>query len=260
MQNTQRSNTHATLSPADYGADRHVTIFGHELRSHLAPIKNAVELLQRPAIDPATALRVAGIIERQVDALSRLVDELLGSTQTKACGLVLRRADTLVQKIIERSIEMIEPLMQARGHVLSVRMPTDPISIEADTVWLTQAVQNVIGNAVKYTDPGGQIDIVVDHDDVDVEIRVRDTGIGLAPADLETVFGLYAQSTQPVTRPSAGGLGVGLHLAKVIVDAHGGSIRAVSEGLGRGSTFVLRLPCRTAATPASTGEIVHPEL
>jgi signal transduction histidine kinase len=91
-------------------------------------------------------------------------------------------------RIIERIIEMIEPLMPARRHLLAVRMPTEPISIEADTLWLTQAVQNVIGNAVKYTDPGGQIDIVVHHDDIDVEIRVRDTGNGLAPADLETVF------------------------------------------------------------------------
>src|SRR5690606_20637249 len=121
--------------------------------------------------------------------------------QTNAFALLLRRADTAVQKVIERSIEMIEPSMRARRHVLSVRMPTEPISIEADTVWLTQAVQNVLGNAVKYTDPGGQIDIVVDHDEADVEIRVKDTGIGLAPADLETIFLLYAQATQCATRP-----------------------------------------------------------
>lgn len=236
------------LSPVDHANDRLVAIFGHELRSHLAPIKNAAELLQRSTIDPATTLRIAGIIERQVDGMTRLVDELLGYTQTKAFALLLRRADTAVQEIIERSIEMIEPLMRARRHVLSVRMPTEPIAIEGDTVWLTQAVQNVIGNAVKYTDPGGQIDIVVDHDDVNVEIRVRDTGIGLAPADLETVFLLFTQATQLPTRPSAGGLGVGLHLAKVVVDAHGGSIRATSDGLGRGSTFVLRLPCRRSSS------------
>lgn len=256
MQNAQRSNPHAMLAPVDYANDCLVAIFGHELRSHLAPIKNAAQLLQRSTIDPATALRVAGMIERQVDGMTRLVDELLGSTQMKAFELLLRRADTAVQKIIERSIEMIEPLMRARRHVLSVRMPTEPISIDADTVWLTQAVQNVIGNAVKYTDPGGQIDIAVDQNDADVEIRVRDTGIGLAPADLETIFLLHARATQPATRPSTGGLSVGLHLAKVVVDAHGGSIRAMSDGLGRGSTFVLRLPCRAAATPACVGEIV----
>lgn len=236
------------LSPVDYANDRLVAIFGHELRSHLAPIKNAAELLQRSTIDPATTLRIAGIIERQVDGMTRLVDELLGSMQTKAFALRLRPADTAVQEIIERSIEMIAPLMLARRHVLSVQMPTEPISIEADTVWLTRAVQNVIGNAVKYTDPGGHIDIVVDHDDVNVEIRVRDTGIGLAPADLETVFLLYTQATQLPTRPSAGGLGVGLHLAKVVVEAHSGSISATSEGLGRGSTFVLRLPCRRSSS------------
>lgn len=172
----------------------------------------------------------------------------------------MRRADTAVQRIVEHSIEMIEPLISARGHVRSVSMPAEPILIEADAVWLTQAVQNVIGNAVKYTDPGGRIDIVVDNEAADVEIKVRDTGIGLASTDLETMFVLYAQATQPSTRPSAGGLGVGLHLAKVVVDAHGGSIRALSDGLGCGSTFVLRLPCRPAATPAGGDDVVMPHL
>jgi two-component system CheB/CheR fusion protein len=116
----------------------------------------------------------------------------------------------------------------------------------------------LLGNAVKYTDPGGEIDIAVDHDGVHVEIKIRDTGIGLATADLETVFALYAQATQSAARPSAGGLGVGLHLAKIVVDAHGGSIRAMSDGLGCGSTFVLRLPCRAAASPAGAGESVMP--
>lgn len=257
MQNTQRSNPHAMLAPVDNASDRLVAIFGHELRSHLAPIKNAAELLQRSTLDAASILRVAGIIERQVDGMARLVDELLGSTQIKAFALLLRRADTAVQTIIEHSIEMIEPLLQARRHVLSVRMPPEPVSIEADAVWLTQAIQNLIGNAVKYTDPGGRIDIAVDHDGAEVEIRIRDSGIGLAPADLATVFVLYAQATQPAARPAAGGLGVGLHLAKVVVDAHGGSLRAVSDGLGSGSTFVLRLPCRAAALPACVGEIVQ---
>lgn len=249
MRHTQTSTTQSTLPGVDYAEHRLVAIFGHELRSHLAPLKNAAELLQRSTIDAATTLRVAGIIERQVDGMTRLVDALLGSTQQKAFALLLRRTDIAVQEIIRHSMEIIEPLMRARRHVLSIHMPEEPISIEADAVWLTQAVQNVIGNAVKYTDAGGQIEIVVSHDDVVVEIGVRDTGVGLAPADLESVFALYAQAAQPAIRAPVGGLGVGLHVAKMVVDAHGGSIRAMSDGVGRGSSFVLRLPRRASVTP-----------
>ena len=260
MEKKQRPNAHAGLSPVDQTNDRLVAVFGHELRSHLAPIRNGAMLLQRSAIDPSTTLRIASIIERQVDGMTRLVDELLGSTQTGAFALSLSRAEIAVQRVIEHSIEMIEPLISARGHVLTVSMPAEPILIVADAVWLTQAVQNVIGNAVKYTDPGGRIDIVVANEAADVAIQVKDTGIGLAPTDLETMFVLYAQATQPSTRPSAGGLGVGLHVAKVVVDAHGGSIHAFSDGLGCGSSFVLRLPRRPAATQESSDKITVPHL
>jgi signal transduction histidine kinase len=128
-------------------------------------------------------------------------------------------------------------------------MPAEPIYVEADELWLTQAVQNVIGNAIKYTDPGGQIEIEVRHDEHEVEISVRDTGVGLAPGEVATVFDLYARVAQPAARPAVGGLGVGLHLAECVVAAHAGSIRATSAGLGRGSTFVIRLPCCASNRP-----------
>ena len=182
----------------------------------------------------------------------RLVDELLSSAQSTSLQLVLRRAETAAEIIVKRAVEMAEPAASARAQTLSVRLPSAPIYIDADELWLTLAVQNVIGNAAKYTDPGGHIDVEVHSDQLHVEIRVRDTGIGLAPAELETVFGLYAQVAQPATRAAAGGSGVGLHLAKFVVDAHGGSIRALSEGLGRGCTFVIRLPCRACTDPRSS--------
>jgi len=240
------ANTGSMPAQGDAREDRLVTIFGHELRSHLAPIKNAAELLQRSALDLATTRRAADIIERQVDGMTRLVDELLASAQSKASQLTLRRADTVVEAVVRRGVEMVEPLASVRRQTLLIRMPAEPIYIEADELWLTQAVQNLIGNAVKYTDPGGQIEIDVRHDEDDVEIRVRDTGIGLAPAELKSVFDLYARGAQPSARPATGGLGVGLHVAEIIVAAHGGSVRATSEGVGRGSTFVIRLPCRAA--------------
>ena len=145
---------------------------------------------------------------------------------------MLRRADTAVEAIVRRSVEMVERSASLRRQTLSIRMPAEPTYIVADELWLTHAVQNLISNAVKYTDPGGRIDVDVQRDETEVEIRIRDTGIGLAAAELETVFNLYARVTEPAARPIAGGLGVGLHLARFVVAAHGGSIRAASDGLG----------------------------
>jgi signal transduction histidine kinase len=245
-----RDTAAAILAVATASKDRLVAIFGHELRSHLAPIKNASELLQRSTLDPATARQVAAIIERQVDGMTRLVDELLASAQSEALQPILRRVETVVEIIVKRSVEMVEPLASARRQTLLIRIPTEPIQIAADETWVAQALQNVIGNAVKYTDPGGHIEVEVKHDAPAVVLSVRDTGIGLAPAQLETIFDLYTRAAQPAARPSAGGLGIGLHLAKFVVEAHGGSIRATSEGLGRGSTFVIRLPCRAPGRPS----------
>ena len=246
MPDTLGTNTCSMLAQGDSREDRLVAIFGHELRSHLAPIKNAAELLQGAGLDLATARLAASIIERQVDGMARLVDELLESARSKTSHLMLQRADTVVETIVRRAVEMIESLASERRQTLSIRVPAEPIYVEADELWLTQAVQNLIGNAVKYTDPGGQIEIEVRHKANDVEISIRDTGIGLAPAELETVFDLYARGAQPPARPATGGLGVGLHLTEFVVAAHGGSVRATSEGLGRGSTFEIRLPCRAA--------------
>lgn len=251
MANTSTAIKSAMREPVDYAQDRLVSIFGHELRSHIAPIKNVAELLQCSTPDVPTTRRVAGIIQRQIDGITRLLDDLLCSTRADASELVLRHGPTVLQTVVERSVEMVQPLAQERRQMLSIRMPPEPIAIEADEMWLTHAVQNVIGNAVKYTDPGGLIDIVLKHDGENAEISVRDTGIGLTPADLPTVFDLYSRVTQNGSRPCPGGFGVGLHVAKVVVDAHGGSIRAMSDGPGRGSMFVMRMPCRrTRCSPS----------
>ena len=234
----------ATAEPAESAKDRLVSIFSHELRSHIAPIKNVAELLRCSTPDGPTTRRVAGIIQRQIDGITRLLDELLCSTRANASDLFLRYQQAVFQNVVERSVEMIQPLAQERGQTLSIFMPSAPIEIEADAMWLTHAVQNLIGNAIKYTDSGGTIDIVVKHDGADAEISVRDTGIGLAPASLTAVFDLYTRVADTGSRPYPQGLGVGLYVAQVVVDAHGGSLRAMSDGPGRGSTFVMRIPCR----------------
>lgn len=243
MVNASTAKPSVTSEVADCAKDRLVSIFSHELRSHIAPIKNVAELLRRSTPDAPTTRRVAGIIQRQIDGITRLLDELLCSTRANASDLFLKHQDTVLQTVVERSIEMIQPLAQERGQTLSIWMPSVPIEIEADAMWLTHAVQNLIGNAIKYTDSGGTIDIVVKHDGENAEISVRDTGIGLTAAALTTVFDLYTRVAQTDSRAYPQGLGVGLYVAQVVVDAHGGSLRAMSDGPGRGSTFVMRIPC-----------------
>jgi signal transduction histidine kinase len=201
-------------------------------------------------------LLIAAFIERQADGMTRLVDELLAATRSRAFEPRLRRTDTAVQNVVERSLEIVEPLASARRQTLVTHMPTEPVRLVADDVWLGRPAQNVLGNAVKYTDPGVRIEIEVSHDSVDVVIGVRDTGIGLAPTQVETIFDLYAQVAQPMTRPTTGGFGVGLHVAKWVIEAHGGSIHAASEGLGCGTTYVIRLPCRAVPPPRSISTTV----
>jgi signal transduction histidine kinase len=237
-----RDAASALLALGDANKDP-LAILVHELRSHIAPIKNASELLRRPTITPAAAMHAAAIIERQLEGMTRLVDELLPAATSKGLRPKLRCAETAVQVVVERTLEIVEPLVSARRQTLLLHLPEEPIRIAGDEMWLTQALQNVIGNAAKYTDPGGKIEVDVERDAVDVVISVRDTGIGLAPHQLAAVFDLYAQVAQPATRPAVGGLGVGLNVAASVVEAHGGSIRATSEGLGHGTTFVIRLPC-----------------
>jgi signal transduction histidine kinase len=241
---------------ASSGAGQHqlLAIFAHEVRSHLAPAKNACELLQRGVLDQATTKRMCAIIDRQIDAMSRIVGELLDDTRLRSGKVELHRREMALDEIIARSVELVTPLVAARKHALLVDVGADGLRVEADELWLPHALQNVIGNAAKYADPGGRIEVRVAREDEYAVISVYDTGVGLAPDQLETIFGLYTQAEQPPERAAAGGLGVGLYFARSVIEQHGGAIRATSEGLGRGSVFTIRLPCvppPAARLPAS---------
>lgn len=227
------------------GYDHHrlLAILGHELRTHLAPAKNACELLQRGVLDSAATKRLCAIIDRQVDGMARIVEELLDDARLRPGGVELHRREMALQEIIARSVELAAPLVAARKHTLLTDISADSLRVEADELWLSHAVQNVIGNAAKYTDPGGRIDVRVAKDGAYAVISVRDTGVGLEPDQREKIFDLYVQAEQPPDRPAAGGIGVGLHFARFLIERHGGTIRATSEGRGRGSVFTIRLPC-----------------
>jgi signal transduction histidine kinase len=230
---------------------RILAIFAHELRSHLAPAKNACEVLRRGALDEATSTRMCAIIERQLDAMTRIVSELLDDARLHSGRLELHRRETALEEIIARSVELAAPLVTARNHTLLIDVGADDLRVEADELWLPHALQNVIGNAAKYTNPGGRIEVGVEREGACAVINIRDTGLGLAPEQLETIFDLYTQVEQQRDRPAVEGLGVGLYFARFLIERHGGAIRAASEGLDRGSVFTIRLPCVTPSAAQS---------
>lgn len=235
----------ALAESTGHGHPQLLALFAHEVRSHLAPAKNACEVLQRGALDEATTKRMCAIIDRQIDAMARIVGELLDDARLRSGKVELHRREMALEEIIARSVELAAPLVAVRKQTLLVDVGTDGLRVEADELWLVHALQNVIGNAVKYADRGGRIEVRVTRDGQYAVISVCDTGVGLAPDQVETIFDLYAQAEPPPDRPVPEGLGIGLYFARLLIELHGGAIRATSEGIGRGSVFTIRVPCIT---------------
>jgi CheY-like chemotaxis protein/two-component sensor histidine kinase len=190
----------------------------------------------------------------------RLLDDLLDVSRVSRGKIDLRREEVELALVLRNAIETSEPLMAERGHRLATDMPPEPIFVHADVTRLSQVFWNLLNNAAKYTEPGGRIDLAVRLVDDDVEVAVRDNGIGIPAAMQRRVFDIFTQVDRPLEK-SQGGLGIGLSIAKRLVEMHGGSIRVASEGHGRGSEFVVRLPARVDAhagpsggSPASTAQ------
>jgi signal transduction histidine kinase len=236
-----RSRAEQALKEADRHKDEFLAMLAHELRNPLAPIRNAVHLMKmKPLQDPQLVLS-RDIIDRQLNQLSRLVDDLLDVSRITRGKINLARQRVELHELVERAVETITPAIQARGHTLEVEVPERPLAIYGDPMRLTQALGNVLGNAAKYTDAGGRITVRARRRRRDVEISVRDTGIGIVPEVLPCIFDLFTQVDQPNGRPQ-GGLGIGLALVRQLVEMHGGTVTASSEGPGQGSEFLIRLP------------------
>jgi signal transduction histidine kinase len=184
---------------------------------------------------------IAEVIDRQLAGMTRLVDDLLDLTRVRAGTLRLQRAQTLLTEIIDQAVETSLPAITARGQTLVVNVRAEPILLDVDALWLSHAVQNLLGNAAKYAGPQGRIEISAARDGGEAVIAVCDTGVGLAPAELERIFDLYATAHSGTERSSSG-LGIGLYVARRLVEAHGGTLRAASAGHGRGAEFIMRLP------------------
>jgi signal transduction histidine kinase len=231
--------------------DPSVAILIHELRTPLATLTNVAEVLKGERLDASVMRQVAGIIDRQVRAMTRLVEDVLDRSEVCLGHLELKLTIVDISQIIENGVENIRPLVEARGHTLTASLPSEPMFIEADAFRLWRALQNLLDNAVKYSDAGGQIRVGLEHDGQEAVVRVSDTGIGIEPAQLDAIFELYAQAGQEGTKRAAQGLGMGLYLARRLIEAHGGSIRAHSAGPGYGSEFTVRLP-RSPSEPLTS--------
>ena len=228
------------LAELDHRKDEFLAMLSHELRNPLAPILNAVQLLQLNKGQTSRQQKAHAIIERQVGQLTHLVDDLMEVSRALTGRIQLRREQIAVNGIVERAVETVRPVIDQRKHELTVSLPPDPIWLYADAARLEQVVANLLTNAAKYTDEGGHIWLSVEQEGDKAVLRVRDTGFGIAPAFLPHVFDLFTQAERSSDR-SQGGLGIGLALVKRLVEMHGGTV-GVSSALGQGSEFVVRLP------------------
>ncbi|MBN1238628.1 MAG: PAS domain S-box protein [Gammaproteobacteria bacterium] len=218
-----------------------IAMLAHELRNPLAPIQNAVQLMERKGLGDPTLESMRQMIERQTSYLTRIIDELLDVNRIAHGRFSIGRETMDLVEILNRSIDTSRPLIDSQGHSLHVSMPDGPLTIQGDPLRLTQVVVNLLNNAAKYTPEGGDIYLSVVTRETDVEISVKDTGIGIEPAHLDAIFELFTQlETHAAKGP--GGLGVGLALVRRVVELHAGTVRAKSQGPGKGSEFVVRLP------------------
>jgi signal transduction histidine kinase/ActR/RegA family two-component response regulator len=236
--------------------DEFLALLAHELRNPLAPIVSALGLMRRAPHDAAAVERYLGLMERQVHALTRLVDDLLDVSRMSRGMISLRKERVTVASVIAAAVEASRPLIERRRHALATLVPDEPIEIEADPVRMAQVLTNLLNNAAKYTEPGGHIDVSAAREGDEVVIRVRDDGIGIQPDMLEHVFDLFVQADTAPSQASSG-LGIGLTLVRTLVEMHGGRVNAESEGRGRGTTVIVCLPAapepgaRASASSAS---------
>jgi PAS domain S-box-containing protein len=229
------------LRDADRRKDEFLAVLAHELRNPLAPIRYAVAWAQRDGCGTAGRLQAQAIIERQVEHMSRLLDDLLDVSRITRGTLLLRRSSVDLRAALAAAQEAARPLLEAKGHALAVTLPPMPARLVADPVRLAQILANLLVNAAKYTDTGGHIEVEARAEKGELVVAVRDDGIGIPAELMPRLFTLFAQAS-PALERSEGGLGIGLSLVRGLVELHGGSVAAHSSGPGHGAEFVVRLP------------------
>ena len=241
------------LQQADRRKDEFLAVLSHELRSPLAPIRNAADILAIPGLTLERLRWASGMITRQSAHMARLLDDLLDVARIAEGKLSLSRQVVPLTSVIDAALEVARPAIDRKHHLLSVSLPAEPVLLLADPLRLSQVVSNLLTNAVKYTDPGGRIELTGAINHRMLAVSIKDNGIGIPPESLTRVFGLFSQMEGAQTR-AEGGMGIGLALAKGIVQLHRGTIEARSPGRGHGTEFIVSLPLcpqeAAAALPA----------
>jgi two-component system CheB/CheR fusion protein len=240
MDISERKRTEQSLREAHRRKDEFLAMLAHELRNPLAPIRSGLDLLAMGGVEQETV----GVMQEQLDHVVRLVDDLLDMARIMQGKIPLHKETIPLHLVVQRSLDSVTPLVEAQNHELTVSLPTTPLWLEADPVRMAQVITNLLNNSIKYTPRGGHIWFTVGQEEEQAVISVRDDGIGMDAELLPHVFDLFTQADRSLDR-SQGGLGVGLTLVKNLVEMHGGTVEAHSEGPGKGSEFVVRLPIST---------------
>ncbi|UGQ47434.1 hybrid sensor histidine kinase/response regulator [Massilia endophytica] len=237
----ERRAAQEALQTADRRKDEFLATLAHELRNPMAPLVNSLEILRMSAKDKALPANVLDVMDRQLRQMVRLVDDLLDVSRITTDKLSIRKEPLILQDVVRHSIETSTPLVQQRRHALSVQMPDAPVPLAGDGTRLAQVFSNLLNNAAKYTQTGGRIGLAATVKDGQARIEISDNGIGIAADALPHVFDIFFQADQSLGRSQAG-LGIGLSLARRLVELHGGALSASSAGPGQGSTFTVELP------------------
>jgi two-component system CheB/CheR fusion protein len=242
------------LARADRSKDEFLAMLAHELRNPLAPLRNASEILRTPGASAEACTQAQSILARQIENMSRMIDDLLDVARITGKKVELRKQVVTLESILTAAANLAQPAMAAREQKLAIQMSAEPIYLNADATRLEQVFGNLLANACKYSAPGCQITLSAERAtgetvEPEVIVCVRDTGIGIAPDLLPRIFDLFVQATRASDR-AYGGLGIGLTLVNQLVKLHGGSVEARSEGLGHGSEFSVRLPILLDPVPA----------
>jgi signal transduction histidine kinase len=253
----------ALLHQADRNKDEFLATLAHELRNPLAPIRNAVEILKLRGSDPQIASKALEMMSRQLGQMVRLVDDLLDVSRITTGKLVVRKEPIDLQAVIDSALESTQTFVQGQKHELAIERPQGKLMMEGDFTRLAQVFANLVHNAAKYTTAGGKVGISIRSEENAYVVQVRDSGVGISAEMLPRIFDMFVQAEHGPESLKAG-LGVGLTLARRLVELHGGTLAVASSGLGQGSEFTVRLPVATpevpavtAPTPARRGAVPH---
>jgi PAS domain S-box-containing protein len=237
----ENAQLYRELRDADRRKDEFLATLAHELRNPLAPIRNGLQVLRLSGTESTTVAEARSMMERQLSQMVRLVDDLLDVSRITRNKLDLRRHRVALAAVVQSAVETSRPLIEQSRHTLSLTLPPGPVHIDADPVRLAQVFSNLLNNSAKYTEPGGHIWLTAEVSDHEVAVRVRDTGLGIPAHALPRIFEMFSQVDRNMER-AQGGLGIGLTLVRRLVEMHGGTVEARSEGPGKGSEFTVRLP------------------